>query len=327
MKKTLVAFFLAIVLTLSMSSVFAIEPGYTYEAAKLVYPVTFDGVAAAGEWDDANTLVVNADNETFKNYGRWQGGASPYAAADLSVNYRIKWDETYLYILEERMDKAYFFGLDHAREPWMGDGTLFFLAYDNGDALWANAYEPFWVNKGSDGKTHVALRSFLSGTFVSEDTADRIGNWKFAGANASNVYTTEIAIPWTDIAQVGAIPAIAEGLKFLFTPVIPNMSEEEPFLTTWDQLNFHDRGLRDDAILDEASNPAELPKNWAGLVLTAAIIAPETEAPVTEAPATDTPAAPTTPAAQTSDALIGVALVVLLAGAAVITLSKKTSRK
>lgn len=327
MKRTLIAFFLVIVMTLGMSAVFAVEPGYTYDAAKLVYPVTFDGKAEAGEWDDANALVVNADNPTFKEYGRWQGGASPYAAADLSVTYRIKWDETYLYILEERMDKAYFFGLDHAREPWMGDGTLFFLAYDNGDALWANAYEPFWVNKGSDGKTHVALRSWLSGSFASEDTPDRIGNWKFAGTQSGDIYTTEVAIPWSDIAQAGAIPAIAEGLKFWFTPIIPNMSEEEPFLTTWDQLNFHDRGLRDDALLDETTNPAELPKNWAGLRLAAAIVVPETEAPAAEVPAGGEAPAEVVTVPQTSDALIGVSLLVLLAGAAAITLSKKRSVK
>lgn len=326
MKKFIFTFSVIFIFIFNIS-VFAAAPGYTYEAAKSVYPVTFDGKVTEKEWDDANLLVVNADNTTFKEYGRWQGGGHPYTASEFSVNYRIKWDETYLYILEERMDKAYFYGLDHAREPWNGDGTLFFLAYDNGDAVWENAYEPFWVNKCSDGKTHVALRSWLSGAFASEDTPDRIGNWKFAGASAGDVYTTEVAVPWTDIAQAGAIPAIAEGLKFWFTPIIPNMSEEEPFLSTWDQLNFHDRGNRDDAILDETTNPAELPKNWAGLVLAAAIVVPGTEAPATEAPAAETPAAATAPAAQTSDALIGVAFLVLLAGAAAITLNKKNLKK
>ena len=322
MKKTLVAIFLTIVLTLSMSSVFAVDPGYTYDAAKLVYPVTFDGKVTAGEWDDANALVVNADNATFKEFGRWQGGAAPKTAADLSVSYKIKWDETYLYILEERMDKDYFAPTGGALAPWTGDGTLFFIAYNNGDAKWANVYEPFWATVGTEGKAQVAVRAYFDGTFQALEGADITGNFKYAGAASGDVYTLELAFPWTDMAKFGDIPAIAEGLNFLFTPIISNSDAD---YTNWDQLNFHDRGLLSDAVVDEAANSAELPKNWAGLKLTAAIVAPETEAPVTEAPATDTPATPEAP--QTSDAIIGVALVVLLAGAAVITLSKKTAKK
>ncbi len=325
MKKYIFTFSVIFILILNIS-VFAAAPGYTYEAAKSVYPVAFDGKVTEKEWDDANLLVVNADNSTFKEYGRWQGGGHPYTASEFSVNYKIKWDETYLYILEERMDKAYFYGLDHAREPWNGDGTLFFIAYDNGNPLWVNAYEPFWVNKGSDGQTHVALRSWLSGSFASEDTSERIGNWKYAGSSAGDIYTTEIAIPWTDIAQAGSLPTIAEGLNFMFTPIIPNMSEEEPFQSTWDQLNFHDRGNRDDAVIDENTNPAELPKNWAGLKLTAAIVTPETEASVTEKPVNDDTTDPTT-TPQTSDTITGIAILVLLTGAAAVLLYKKSSRR
>lgn len=318
--KKILAFALTIILTLSMSTIFAVEPGYTYEAAKLVYPVTFDGKAAAGEWDDANTLVVNADNATFKEYGRWQGGSSPRTAAELSVTYKIKWDETYLYILEERTDKDYFVPTGGAVAPWTGDGTLFFIAYDNGDPKWVNVYEPFWVTKGDDGNPQVAVRAHFDGVFQSLDGPDYTGNWKYASSANGNVYTMEIAVPWTDIESMGDIPAIAEGLNFYFTPIISNSDAD---YANWDQLNFHDRGARDDAIVDETANPAELPQNWAGLKLTAAIVAPETEPPATEA--TEAPA--TTEAPQTSDAPIGFAIMIMLVSAAAVTLVKKTVRR
>lgn len=321
MKKTLIALFLILALTLSMSTVFAVEPGYTYEAAKLVYPVTFDGVVSDGEWDDAHALVVNADNATFKEYGRWQGGSAPKTAAELSVTYKIKWDETYLYVLEERMDTDYFPPTDGALAPWTGDGTLFFIAYDNGDAKWENVYEPFWATVGNDGSTQVAVRAFFDGTFQSLDGDEYTGNWKYAGAAKGDVYTLEIAIPWTDMEEFGDIPAIAEGQNFLFTPIISNSDAD---YANWDQLNFHDRGNLDDAVLDETTNSAELPKNWAGLTLAAAIVAPETEAPEAETPDAETPAVPQAP--QTADA-VGIALTaVLLAGAAIVV-SKKRSVK
>ena len=310
MKRTILATILVLALVISMSSVLAVEPGYTYEAAKLVNPVTFDGVAAVGEWDDANALIVNADNETFKKYGRWQGGAAPKTAAELSITYKMKWDDKNLYILEERTDPSYFVPTGGATQPWTGDGTLFFLAYDNGDTKWANVYEPFWLTKDTDGKAKVALRSYLSGSFAAEDTADRIGNWKYAGASNGNVYTLEIAIPWTDIATVGAIPAIAEGLKFWFTPIISNSDAD---YANWDQLNFHDRFANGDAIEDEAG-ATELPKNWAGLKLTAAIVTPE-------APTDENPEAP-----QTSDSAM-VMVIVMLAAAAAFVFAKKATVK
>lgn len=322
MKKLFTALFLTASLLLCAvpSFAFSVKPGYVYQAAKLVYPVTFDGKESAGEWDDANALIVNADNQIFKDYGRWQGGSSPRTAAELSVTYKIKWDESCLYILELRTDNNYYPSSDGALAPWTGDGTLLFLAYDNGNPVWANAYEPFWVTQMPGGKAEVALRAWIDGNFGSVNSADYIGNWKYAGGVSSSLYTMEIAIPWTDIKTMGDIPAVAEGLEFYFTPIISNSDAD---YANWDQLNFHDRGNRSDAVVDETTNPAELPKNWAGLVLSAAIIAPETEAP-----AADTGAAPTagTSAAQTGDAAAFFAAVAVFAAAVYVFTKKKSGR-
>lgn len=319
----------ALILTMSLS-VIAAQPtdvGFTYQCRQLTAAVTPDGVNSPGEWDDAEALIVNSDSEIFKNYGRWQGaeGNTVYGPDKLNVTYKIKWDADYLYILEERFDTAYFFQAGKtATEPWCGDGTLFFLALDTGDTKWASAYEPFWVNKCDDGKTKVAVRTWLDGTFVQLEDAEHIGKWKYGGTQNGNMYTTEIVIPWTDMDIVGKVPARAEGLSFWMTPIVPNMSSAEPFLEDWNQLNFHDRGLRADANIDEGGNPAEFPVNWGKMVLAAAIpvAAPEPEA---APPAAEEEAAPA-PAKANPTTGDNTVLFVLLFAAAAVVMVKRTSR-
>ena len=258
-------------------NVSAIEPTYVFDAPKLVIPVELGQVNPVESWEDANVLVLDINNAILNEFGRWQGDeANDKPGADkLSVTYRIKWDETYLYIREERFDTSYHFTYDHAREPWIGDGTLFAFAYDNGDPKWEHSYQPFWANKCSDGLTHIAVRCWKDGTYGMFDEAEDIGNWKYAGTQSGDVYTTELAVPWSDLqAYTSGMPAAAEGLKFRFAPIVPNVSTDDAFGSDWNQMNFHDRFGRDDADTEEADNPGELPANWAGFVLGAATYTP-----------------------------------------------------
>ena len=89
MKKIINAALLSIMTAIIIFPAYALEPGYTYQCAKLKNPVTVDGKVSGTEWDDANALIVNSDNETFKVYGEWQGGNNPKTAADLSVTYKL----------------------------------------------------------------------------------------------------------------------------------------------------------------------------------------------------------------------------------------------
>lgn len=303
----------------------AIAPTYNFTMPKLVIPVELGKVNPAEAWQDASSFVLDANNEVLKEFGRWQGAETNrmYGPDELSVTYRLKWDETYLYIREERFDKEYHFTYDHAREPWIGDGTLFFIAYDDGDPKFEKSYQPFWANKDVNGITKVALRYWRDGEYSMFDDAEAVGNWKYAGTNEGDVYITELAIPWSDLkAYTPGLPAIAEGLKLRFTPVVPNVSTDDQFGEDWNQMNMHDRFGRDDADTEEASNPGELPANWAGLILGPATYAPpaapEPEpAPAEEAPApAPEPAAPTPAAPVTGDAMAAVLFVMVLAAGA-----------
>lgn len=306
-KKISVVIIMALILSsLSVFTVSAITPTYWFTAPKLALPVELGKVNPVESWDDAGVLVVNSENAVFKEFGRWQGADDNDKPGPdrLSVTYRIKWDETYLYIREERFDTSYHHTDDTALTPWNGDGTLFIFAYDDGDPKWANCWQPFWVNKGSDGKTHVALRCWKDDSYGVFDDPEDIGNWKYAGTQdaANNMYITEVAVPWAQLqAYTPGMPSVTEGTKFRFGPVVPNVSTDDLFGEDWNQINFHDRFGRDDADLEENGNPAELPANWAGFLLGAVSYVapapePEPEAPVAapEAPAAPAPTSPTT---------------------------------
>ena len=323
MKKIINAALLSIMTAIIIFPAYALEPGYTYQCAKLKNPVTVDGKVSGTEWDDANALIVNSDNETFKVYGEWQGGNNPKTAADLSVTYKLKWDDTSLYILEQRYDTKFIMAGDNTAgaTPWNGDGTLMFLAYNtSGDYVWADAYEPFWA-MAADGKISFGLRSWITGTFVNDQ--NNMENWKGAGVYdaATKTLTVELVVPFSDIGTVSGSTKPAVGANLRFTPIIANIDTADDYNTfagSWDQLDFHDRKNTGDADTTEGTSATEYPINWAGLTLTAAIAVAETEAPVTEAPTDGGTAAPTT---------LDMSLLVSFAGLAVsaglIAVSKK----
>jgi Domain of unknown function (DUF1083). len=329
MKKSFAAVLVLLLIVLLVFPVSALDPGYTYQCAKAVYPVTADGVVTGNEWDDSNALVVNADNQTFKDFGRWQGNGNNKTAADLSVTYKFKWDDTNLYILEQRMDTSFIMAGDSTAgaTPWNGDGTLMFLAYNStGTFVWADAYEPFWA-MSEDGKISFGLRSWVTGTFVNDQ--NNMENWKGDGKYdaGTKTLTVELIVPFSDIGTVSGSKTVAVGANLRFTPIIPNIDKADDYLTfagSWDQLNFHDRGNRTDADLTEASNPAECPINWAGMTLTDAIVSTETEAPVTEAPAaTDTTATTTAPTTMDTALLVSFAGLALASGLIVVSKKRK----
>ena len=303
----------------------AIPPTYNLTMNKLVIPVELGKVNPADSWVDASSFVLDANNEVMKEFGRWQGDPDLiYTPDELQVTYRLKWDDSYIYIREERFDTTYVPFDDNALTPWNSNGTLFFLAYDDGDPKFEKSYQPFWINKGTDGNTHMAIRYWRDGEYTMFDDAEAIGNWKWAGTQeAGNMYITELAIPWSDLlAYTPGMPAVSEGMKLRFTPVVAK-NDDGP--KGWNQMNLHDRFGRDDADTDEASNPGELPANWAGLILGPATYAPPAEpepepeievpAPAPESQAPAPAPAPTPVAPVTGDAMAIFFAVIFAAGA------------
>jgi len=322
MKKISVLIILALLFSsLSMLGVSAAEPKWIFECPKLVIPVTINGDGQG--WEDAGEIIVNNDNPIFKQYGIWQGSEDrPVASSDLSVEYRLKWDETNFYILEKRFDKFHNVFDDINDDPgnawpWMHSGTLFFLNYDTNfaDPDRSGCYEVFWVNNGD---TLVMTGRNVDKAQMFADEPEMAGI-QIAGSRSGDTYITEVAIPWATMSKVSGFPAPTEGLKLRMTPVVSTFLEKtddsgDRFGEKWNQLNFYtdpDEGAPDD------------PVSNGGMILVGATYTPpapepdpEPDAPAAAAPApAPAPAAPA-PAPQTGDnALVILALTVFAAGA------------
>jgi len=336
MKKISIFIIIAMILSsLAMFDVSAVEPKWTYECNKLAVPVKIDGKVDGNEWDDAVALVVNADSEILKKYGVWQVDPdNPIPSSILSVTYRVKWDETYLYILEERFDKAFSYIPDAGPWPWEASGTLFFLTYS---ADYANpdtdgCYEIFWVNN-ADGAPKLCGRGPGKKQFADDIDSDEwkefSAGWKIANSVNGDTYLIEAAIPWATMANISGFAAPKEGLKLRFTPIIPSFHEKTTTsFENWNQINFY---------CDPEVGPADNPESNGGMILkgvnyTAPVAAPEVvEAPaaaaVEEAPA-PAPAAVKAPAAapKTGDSALAI-LAILMLGACAITVTRRVKSK
>ncbi|MCL2772932.1 MAG: hypothetical protein FWD71_06245 [Oscillospiraceae bacterium] len=268
----LVIAFIISALPMTMLTVSAADaPQWTYQCAQSVYPVTVDGKAVGNEWDDAVALVVNNDNPVFQQYGLWQNAANadPIPTSDLSVTYKVKWDDQNLYILEQRFDKNFSDNTDSDIWPWSNSGTLFFLSYDANDYKDATdtmigadgTYEIFWVDSASGKPT-------ISGRYGAGKNQMQVGDpgmdgWVTACSQDGDTYTFEASIPWKTMQTTAGFPTPAVGVKMRFTPIISAYNQKvtaPAFDDTWNQLNFYCNKDTPDDVTGEG-----------GLELTAAI--------------------------------------------------------
>ncbi|MCL2099334.1 MAG: CBM9 family sugar-binding protein [Oscillospiraceae bacterium] len=338
MKKLLAAILLiSVIAAIAVVPVSAQEPAWIFECPKLVIPVEINGDGQG--WDDAGMFIANNDNPIFQQYGIWQGNADmPIPSSDLSVEYRLKWDETYFYILEKRFDKNHvvFSDIHDAPEnawPWMHSGTLFFLNYDANfaDPTRDGCYEVFWVN---NGETLVMTGRHFNKTQMFADDPEMEGIL-IAGSRDGDTYITEVAVPWATMRTVSGFPAPSEGLKLRMTPVASAFNAKTDDIADrfqghiWNQLNFYTD--------PEVAGPDD-PISNGGMILTAATYTP----PAADEPAADdgtgagggdpaevpapAPAPAPVPAPQTGDAMIFTFAALLLAGLAGAVLVKSRVR-
>ena len=92
-------------------------------------------------------------------------------------------------------------------------------------------------------------------------------NWKGAGVydSASKTLTVELVVPFADIGTISGSKNPVVGDMLRFTPIISNIDSADDYMTfagSWDQLNFHDRVERGDAVTTDPNGdnaPTEYP--------------------------------------------------------------------
>jgi hypothetical protein len=257
-------------------------PAYTYPAAYSVNAVALDGVLSEGEWDEAVALVLDVNNETFLEYGEFQGAdaKSVFTENNFKAIVRVKWDEEYLYIAEDRYNGniPFWHSETNADGSWRGSsGTLFFFAPDTNDGtdMDTNNFEIFWVDRTKDnGPAAVALRGFV-GANQAWDTDNNV-NWDFAASidDDTNHGVFELKIRWAELVPFGGSATPTGGERFRFNPIYKLGYTENRFTQKEGQYAFYNLGVgskHNDWVTKNTRNPSggEIPINWAGLVLAA----------------------------------------------------------
>ncbi len=241
---------------------------YNYECVKSVNEVVADGVYHEEEWAEAVELVIN--NDTLEDWGRWQEGPV-IDSANLSVTFKMKWDESYFYLLEIRTDTSYVYefgdkGYDVFSDVWGGDATAFFfcdgVGYFREDRCDIGYFT--YVDKLGGPAVYV-------GSFDGESKAFR-GPSGTDGCTYGGTYDDdacvavfEMKLPWSIMDQQGKLFSdIEEGTLFRFNPIIPSVLSTEDlgmYNERWSQINFHDCVEN-----GEGGNPDD-PFYWAALTL------------------------------------------------------------
>ena len=207
---------LLLVSMLTVTSVMAAPVTYTANSGTPV----IDGKISAGEWEDASPLLIDAS----------YAGQS---AEDLSLEYKVKYDKEYLYILEVRQDSklVYPFDEDELTSLWMGDSTLFWMMPGDSNGKFANSTDVwFSANSASNGGPILGIRKnddFGSLTIYKDG--------KIASSVDGNKSITEVAFKWTDIPETSN--KIVPGSKFKFCIAIPQIKDngsEQKYQINWE---------------------------------------------------------------------------------------------
>lgn len=173
--------------------------------------ITVDGKADETEWAGAATLTINKDNGNIPSWIE-----NPKVDA-LEIDYKFKWDENFLYVLEVRKDtKLNFSNIKTGEVMWLGDNTILFMRPDGVTVTQDIQYAA--GNKADAKKAVVQKRINNVVSAVSDKT-------KVASAISGETATTELAISWDEFDGMKA--AVKEGGKIRLTPIICQADDNE----------------------------------------------------------------------------------------------------
>lgn len=207
--KRLFAGILAFGIMLSLPSAFCASAA---EQVSLVAPkktAQVDGTIGSGEWDGAPSITINSETAEVTNLAE---GVTP--GGDVTSKLSFMYDDTYLYILEERSSNYLYteFDDDLANRILNGDSTQVYLSVYRPDLdlsvqkmLTSDVQFSYDSKDGrSEGRTipMIALRSLsfdsAVGAFFKNDNQYQIKST--IDAERKNA-VTEVAVRWTSLFQ------------------------------------------------------------------------------------------------------------------------------
>jgi len=200
-KKFLTALFLAAIIVLFSASVSAEH----YWNNDIKFYAAYGTVEINGDgngWDDAPAIEMklNGDPMYAKDFMVYQGGwDDDRADSDYSGTYKVKWDENYLYFLEDRNDDVVNLSGD-AMEPYLTDGTLVFTQVDSADGKMnpdGISVHAFYAVGNGNGAIGGDLRARVCNMEEGSRETVEIPGGKVASTLKSGGFIIEVAIPWS----------------------------------------------------------------------------------------------------------------------------------
>lgn len=192
----------------------------TYAANGLI---AIDGVKSVGEWDGAAQFTVDKDTTGF---------ADP---TDLSIVYDLKWDETYLYICEERTDTdplKYIVTAEHfsTGQFYQGDATLLFMCFDDGTAKDAKNPDLRDLQYSASSPSEDPIY----GIRVAEgDERALYTNGEIASVVDTNKSVIELKFKWSDLPN--AADNIKDGAKIQFYVCVTKTNNDVESIPIWEE--------------------------------------------------------------------------------------------
>ena len=326
MKKIITAISLIAIMILCSTNVFAEHywnDGIKFTAAYGTVEINGDGSG----WDDAQpiNMALNNDPLAARGYVNYQGGwADDRDDKDYSGTYKVKWDENYIYFLEDRNDNYVNLNGD-GEQPYFTDGTLIFTQVDSPDGKMNPAgisVHAFYTVGNGSGAIGGDLKARVCNIEdISRETVDIPGG-KIASSLKSGGFIIELAIPWSFYSSLspnfkGPSAGDIMGLSY----VVHDSDEVDPGFEK--QFCY----AVDNDMLGDVPGGYDF-GGWGVLELLAPVAAPEPEpAPEPEAAApapaepeapAPAPVRPAAPATGDSGILVIFALMVCAAGVSVL---------
>ncbi|HEY3281287.1 MAG TPA: sugar-binding protein [Armatimonadota bacterium] len=173
------------------------EP-FNYHIVKAKTAITIDGTASDAEWADAQSLVLNTAAQV--NGGTWTGPDF------LSGTFRVKYDDTYLYVTADITDAVPRINVHTDGSIWQGDGIETYVGLDGYDpkrTAYVKTRDYQWtIGAGPEPAWKIYRPD--PGDVLPPDIPDVAGNLVVKTHDASQKpgYVVEARMPWASFPDV-----------------------------------------------------------------------------------------------------------------------------
>ncbi len=194
-----------------------------YEA-KRASGIKIDGQIGATEWADAAVMTISPTAKEIGEHGYNWAPTALATATDMEAKFRVKYDNEYLYVLEERSDDGEGPTADTSKIDWTADSGAIYLDTDGkwvGSTYYAGDFAVMF-NRDASGVPNVWLRKGSDDGKKSERKLEA-GEYIAVINRTDSGYVYELAIKWSAIGSFRPTWGKTVGMTMLAIDGDPNL--------------------------------------------------------------------------------------------------------